>query len=155
MKKNNRKKVLKNRKAFFMYTIIERVEAGIVLVGTEIKSIREGKVSFKDSYARFHGLELFLEGLYIAPYKHGTYSNHEPERQRKLLLHKKELKRLRGKVEERGCTIVPLFIYITKNLAKVEIGLVKGKRLFDRREEIKKRDLQREMQRDFKERYKR
>ncbi|MBN1232657.1 MAG: SsrA-binding protein SmpB [Candidatus Coatesbacteria bacterium] len=151
MKNDKIKPIMRNRKAFSLYTIIEHFEAGIVLVGTEVKSIRDSKIAFKDSYARFYDNELFLEGFYIAPYEQGNFFNHTPERKRKLLLTKKELKRLKNKVEEKGFTIVPLSIYLKAGLVKVEIGLAQGKKLYDKREDIKKRDQQREMQRDLKE----
>ena len=139
-----------NRKAFHDYHILEKFEAGIVLKGTEVKSAREGKVNLKDSYATFKDGELFIFSLHISPYHHGTAFNHEPLRTRKLLLHRKEIDKLIGKIKERGLTIVPLKVYLRKGYIKLEIALVKGKKLYDRRDDISKRDLDREMQREMK-----
>jgi len=129
------------------YEVLERWEAGLVLVGTEVKSLREGRVQLKDSYCRFRGQELFLIGVHISQYSHGTHGNHDPERPRKLLLHKRELLRLRSKSEERGLAIVPAKLYFFKGKAKLEVALAKGKKLHDRRETIRRREQNREMER--------
>ena len=135
------------------YEVLERYEAGLELVGTEVKSLRDGRANIKDSYCRFKEHELFVVGLYIAPYSHGTHSNHDPERPRKLLLHKRELIRLKNKMIEKGLAIVPSRLYFKEGKAKLEIALTKGKKLYDRREEIKRKDQDREMERAMK-RYK-
>jgi SsrA-binding protein len=141
----------KNRSAYFEYYIDDKFIAGIMLTGTEVKSLRAGKASFNDSYCLIHDNELWLKSLHIAEYSHGTVNNHDPVRDRKLLLNKKEIKKLQAKMKEKGYTIVPLRIFFNeKNLAKVEIGLAKGKKLFDKRETIKQRDTEREMKRYIK-----
>ncbi|MDZ7262653.1 MAG: SsrA-binding protein SmpB [candidate division KSB1 bacterium] len=140
-----------NRKARHDYEILETMEAGIVLQGTEVKSLRAGKANLKDSYAGIKNGEVFLYGAHISPYDHGNIFNHEPTRTRKLLLNKKEIRRLIGKVEERGMTLVPLKMYFKRGRAKVELGLARGKRLYDRRRDIAKRDAEREMKRALKE----
>jgi len=140
-----------NKKAYSDYEIIEKIEAGISLLGTEVKSLREGKINLKDSYCKFKNGELYLLNAHISPYKHSKYDNHDPERPRKLLLHKRELKRLLGKVSERGFTIVPLKVYFNnKGIAKIEIALAKGRRLYDKREKIAQRDLERRLRREEK-----
>ena len=143
---------IKNRSAYFEYQIETKYTAGIVLTGTEIKSLREGKASFNDAYCYFSSKgELFIKSLHIAEYSHGSYTNHAPLRERKLLLHRKELQKLQARIKERGFTIIPLRIFINdKGLAKIEIGLAKGKKLYDKRESIKKRDVEREMNRYLK-----
>ncbi len=139
--------VLENRRARHEYEILETFEAGIALKGTEVKSVRQGKVDFTGSYARFDGGELWLEELYIAPYEKGSYSNHDPRRRRKLLLHKHELAKLRGKVEQKGLTLVPLKIYFNeRGYAKVLLGLARGKKHYQQKEEDKKRVVEREME---------
>ena len=139
---------LNNRKALHDYFIENRYNAGMVLTGTEIKSLRTGKVSFNDSYCYFHQNELFVKSLHIAPYKYGTDANHDPMQDRKLLLTKRELRKLQAKLKDKGLTIVPLRVFINeKNLVKVEIGLAKGKKLHDKRETIKQRDAEREIKR--------
>ncbi len=139
---------IRNRSAFHEYYIEDTYIAGMVLVGTEVKSLREGKASFNDSYCYFHNGELFLKSLHISEYAFGTTQKHEPLQERKLLLTKKELKKLEGKTTEKGYTIVPLRIFFTdKNIAKVEIGIGKGKKLHDKRETIKQRDTDREIKR--------
>lgn len=139
---------IKNRKAFFEFFISDKFIAGIVLTGTEIKSIREGKVSLDEAYCSFKGEELFVVNMTIAEYKFGTYNNHEPKRDRKLLLNRKELKKLANKVKEKGFTIIPIILFVNeKGLAKLEIGLAKGKKLFDKRESIKTKDNKRDMER--------
>ena len=136
--------VATNRKAHFQYEILERAEAGLALVGTEVKSIRDGGLSFSDSYVDFRGGELFLVGCRIAPYSHGNLLNHAPDRDRKLLLHKREILKLGGKVTERGLTLVPLRAYMKNGRVKMEIGLARGKQAHDKRESIKKKDQERE-----------
>jgi len=139
---------IKNKKAFFEYFISDKFVAGIVLTGTEIKSIREGKVSLEEAYCAFKEDELFVINMHIAEYKFGTYNNHEPKRDRKLLLNKKELKKLTNKVKEKGFTIIPILLFVNeKGLAKLEIGLAKGKKLYDKRESIKTKDNKRDMER--------
>lgn len=141
----------KNRQAFFHYNIETKFVAGIVLLGTEVKSIRAGKVSFNDSFCLFEKGELWLRGLYIGEYGLGTSNNHLPVHDRKLLLTKRELKRLQAATKEKGLTIIPLFIFMNeKSLVKVEIGLAKGKKLHDKRETIKKRDTDKEIKRFLK-----
>lgn len=133
-----------NRKAKFNYFIKDEIECGIVLIGTEIKSIRKGSVSLDDSYARIKNGEVFLTNTYIAKYEEGNIFNHEERRERKLLLHKNEINKLSKLIELEGVTLVPLKIYFKKNKAKVLLGVCKGKKLYDKREVIKKRDLGRE-----------
>ena len=139
--------VAQNRKAFHDYTIEETLEAGIVLVGTEVKSLREGKVNLKDSYVIIKGTEVFLLNCHISPYSHGNIMNHEPLRTRKLLVHKKEILKLQGKAAIKGYSLIPLKIYFKGSHAKVEIGLAKGKRQYEKRESIKKKEADREIQR--------
>lgn len=142
---------MNNKQAYFNYLIEDKYQAGIVLLGTEVKSIREGKVSFQDSYCLFHDGELWLRGLYIAEYKMGTVNNHIAVHDRKLLLTKRELKKLQAAMKEKGYTIVPLSVFFNdKNLVKIEIGLGKGKKTHDKRETIKARDTQREIKRYLK-----
>ena len=135
-----------NRKAFFNYEILERAEAGVSLVGTEVKSIREGGLNFRDSYVEFRGGELFLIGLLVGPYSHGNLQNHPEDRVRKLLLHKREILKLGGKAAERGLTIVPLRAYFKNGRVKLEIGLARGKKSHDKRETIKRKDIERDTQ---------
>lgn len=142
--------LISNRKAYFEYSILQKYTAGIVLTGTEIKSIREGKASFNDSYCLFIRGELFLRNLHIAEYKLGSIYNHNPTRERKLLLRKAELRKLESKMKESGHTIVPLKLFISSGgFAKVEIGLAKGKKLHDKRETIKERETTREIKRRY------
>jgi SsrA-binding protein len=142
------KQEFKNRSAFHEYFIDSRYEAGMVLLGTEIKSMREGKISFNDSYCLIDKGEVWLKSFHIAEYSHGTVNNHDPLRDRKLLLHKREINKIEGKLKEKGYTLVPLRIFFSeKNLAKIEIGLAKGKKLHDKRESIKQKDVEREMKR--------
>jgi SsrA-binding protein len=141
-----------NRKAFFNYEILERAEAGVSLVGTEVKSIREGGLNFRDSYVEFRGGELFLVGCRIGPYSHGNLQNHAEDRVRKLLLHKREILKLGGKATEKGLTIVPLKAYFKKGRVKLEIGLARGKRAYDKREAIKRKDIERETRQAIRER---
>jgi len=145
------KNITVNKKAFHDYEIIEKYDAGIALMGSEVKSIREGRVSFKDSYVEIRSQEAFLVSAHIAAYPNASYNNHEPERSRKLLLHRRELKKLDRKVRTRGVTIVPLRMYLTpKGLVKIEIALARGKRLYDKKQKIKEKDLQRDMDREMK-----
>jgi SsrA-binding protein len=134
-----------NRRARHEYEILETVEAGLVLRGTEVKSLRDGGVNFKDSYAMIRNGEGWLVGCHINPYSHGTDANHEPDRDRKLLLHRKEIGRLTGKVAERGLTLIPLRLYFKHGRAKVELGLGRGKKLHDKRATLRERDQRREM----------
>jgi len=139
--------VLENRKARHDYEILDTLEAGIALKGTEVKSLRAGKVDFTGSYARFSGDELWLEELYIAPYKQGSYNNHDPRRPRKLLLHRHELNKLRGRVEQKGLTLVPLKIYFNeRGYAKVLLALARGKRDYQKKLDDKRRAMEREME---------
>jgi SsrA-binding protein len=139
---------IKNRKASFEYQFIDKYLAGIQLQGSEIKSIREGKVSLQEAYCTFVENELYVKNMNISPYEQATHTNHDPKRDRKLLLTKKELTKLEKKYEEKGLTIVPIRLFINgKGLAKLEIALSKGKKLYDKREDIKKKDMARDMQR--------
>lgn len=141
---------IRNRSAFYQFHIDDKYVAGLVLTGTEVKSLREGKASFNDSYCYFHKGELWIKSLHISEYGHGSYLNHDPLRERKLLLNKKELRKLETKLKEQGYTIVPLSIFFNeKGLAKIEIGLGKGKKLHDKRESIKARDSEREIKRKY------
>lgn len=144
------KVVTNNRKARHDYFIEDTVEAGIVLTGTEIKSIRAGRMNIQDSFAIVRGGEVWLVGAHISPYSHGNRENHDPTRERKLLLHRREINRLTGKVQERGYTLVPLRVYLRDGRAKVELGLARGKKLYDKRDSIAKRDSDREMRRAVK-----
>jgi SsrA-binding protein len=139
---------IKNRQASFQYELLDKYIAGIVLTGTEIKSIREGKVNLQDGYAYFKNGELFLKGVNISPYAQGTHYNHEPTRERKLLLKRSELKKLEARSEEKGLTLVPTRLFINdRGLAKMEIALGRGKKLHDKRESIRERDVRRELDR--------
>jgi SsrA-binding protein len=144
--------VAKNSKAYHDYFVEDTIEAGIVLVGTEVKSLRAGKANLTDSYVLIKDGEIFLFNCHIAPYTHGNRLNHEPTRTRKLLLKRKEIERLRGKLITKGYTLIPLKIYFKGSYAKVEIGLCKGKAQYEKRETIKKREADREMQKAIKER---
>ncbi len=150
-KERAEKVVATNRKAFHDYHIEERLEAGIVLKGTEVKSLREGQVNLRDSYASVDRGELVLHHCHISPYSHGNIMNHDPVRPRKLLLHRKEINKLLGKSQQKGLTLVPLRIYFSpRGLAKVELALAKGKKQYDRREAIKAREVGREVERAIK-----
>jgi SsrA-binding protein len=139
---------IKNRKAGYEYFLVEKYVAGIQLMGTEIKSIREGKASLTEAYCQFKGEELFVTNMHITEYQYGTHYNHDPKRDRKLLLNKKELKKLAIKTKERGFTIIPTLLFINeKGLAKLEIAVAKGKKLYDKRESLKTKDTRREMDR--------
>ena len=146
------KTITVNRKAYHDYHIEESVEAGLVLTGTEIKSIRAGRVNLRDAYARSENGELWLVGAHIAQYPGGNRYNHEPKRPRKLLLHRKQIAELSGAVMRKGLTIVPLKLYLKNGIAKVELGLVRGKKVYDKREVLALRDAQRQMQRAFSQR---
>ena len=138
---------IKNKKAYFDYTILDSIEAGISLVGTEIKSVRKGSVDLKDSFITIKNNEAFLLNVYIAKYEEGNIFNHDERRTRKLLLHKKEIKKLKEKINIEGLTLIPLKLYFKKNYVKVLIGICKGKKLYDKRASIKERDLKRETKR--------
>lgn len=142
---------IKNKKAFYEYYLVEKFVAGIQLTGTEIKSVREGKVSLAESYCTFRGDELFVINMHIAEYSLGTHYNHEPKRDRKLLMTRRELRKLSTKVKEKGFTIIPVIMFINeKGLAKLEIAVAKGKKLYDKRESLKSNDAKREMDRRMK-----
>ena len=141
-----------NRKARVNYTVEERLDCGIELQGTEVKSLRDGKFSFSDSYAIVKNLELWLIQLHISPYEHGNIFNHEPDRNRKLLAHKQEIKRLSRKVDEKGLTLVPMKIYLKNSRIKVELGICRGKNVQDKRNTIKDRDEKRSVEREFRQR---
>jgi len=145
--------VASNRQASFRYNLLERFECGIVLAGTEVKSLREGKAQIKDAYASIRDNEVWLYGLYIPPYGPAARDNHDPDRPRKLLLHRREIERLAIRTNERGLTLVPTRLYFagTRSRAKVEIALAKGKDLYDKRQSIKSRDVAREIQRELRE----
>ena len=141
---------LSNRKAYYEYSFESTYTAGIVLQGTEIKSLREGKASFNDSYCIFHKGELFVKSLHISEYAFGTYTNHEPMQERKLLLTKRELRKLESKIKEKGYSIIPLKIFISeKGFAKIEIGLGRGKKIYDKRNSIKERENDRDIKRKY------
>lgn len=150
MEKNNFKLAANNKKAYFDYFIEDKWEAGIALYGTEVKSIRMGKVSIKESYIKIEQDEVFIYNMHISPYEKGNIFNRDPIRVRKLLLHRSEINKLSGKIAEKGYTLVPLQVYIKDGLVKVEIGLAKGKKLYDKRDSIAKKDVRRENERDFK-----
>ena len=141
--------ITKNKKAFHDFNILQRVEAGIALLGTEVKSVKSGNINLKDGYCFVRDGEVFLRNVHIGTYRYANRLNHEPMRERKLLLHREEIRKLHAKIRERGFTLVPLLVYQKKGRIKVEIGLVQGKKLFDKKEDIKKRDISR----DLKERY--
>lgn len=141
--------VVNNRKAGFEFHILSTYEAGIQLTGTEIKSIRQNQVNLADAYCVFKDDGLYVKGMHIAEYKQGTYNNHETKRDRKLLLNKNELKKLKGKVKEKGFSIIPTRLYISdRGYAKLEIALAKGKKMFDKRHDLKEKDIRREMERE-------
>ncbi len=150
MKDEGKKIVCTNKKAYFNYNIEETYEAGLVLKGTEVKSLRLGRVSLGDSYAEVKNNEIFLVNCHISPYPFATHEQHDPLRPKKLLLHKREIKRLIGKLKERGLTLIPLRIYFVQGKAKVELGLGRGKKKIDKREQIKKRDEERTILRHYK-----
>ena len=139
---------IRNRSAYYEYQIDDKYDAGVVLTGTEVKALRSGKASFNDAYCLFHGDELYVRSLHISEYERGTYNNHDPLRERKLLLNKKELRKIQGKIKEKGFTIIPLRIFFAESgKAKMQIGLARGKKLHDKRESIKQREADRELRR--------
>ena len=139
--------VTKNRKAWHEYTISEEIEAGMVLVGTEVKSLRGGRANLKDAYGKIERGELFLHQMHISPYPFAHYDNHEPLRPRKLLMHKSEIRRLETKIREKGFSVIPLKVYFKHGKAKITLGLARGKRKYDKRQAIKAREMKREMER--------
>lgn len=148
MPKEDVKNITTNKKAFHDYFILDKIEAGIELKGTEVKSVRAGQVNLKDSYAKIINQEVYLFKCHIAPYDFGGYDNHDPERDRRLLLHRNEIRRLQRSIENKGQTLIPLRVFMTEEgKVKVEIGLAKGKRQYDKREAIADKDARREMQR--------
>ena len=149
--KKDRKEIQRNRKAFFNYEMIEELECGIELVGTEVKSVREGKCSFSDSYVIVKNGELMLVGFLIQPYSHGNIFNHKTDRTRRLLAHKEEIRKFERKVNEKGLTIVPISIYLKKNKVKMEIALARGKNVRDKKDAIRERDLNRDARRQLRE----
>lgn len=150
MSKTNGKLIANNKKAYHDYFILETYEAGISLHGTEVKSLRTGKCSIKEAFIRIDRGEVFVYGMHISPYEKGNIFNKDPLRDRKLLLHKSEILKISGKMKEDGITVVPLKVYFKGSLVKVEIGLAKGKKLYDKRQDIAKKDQKREAQREFK-----
>ena len=153
MAKEKQRAVITNRKAFHEYEILEKIEAGIALHGTEVKSLRAGRANFKDSYARIIDGEIFVVNMHISPYDHGSMWNHEPLRERKLLLQKREISRLIGKVEEKGLTLVPLRLYFKGGWVKLELAVARGKKVYDKRKDIAKKDSDRDTQRELKDRF--
>jgi SsrA-binding protein len=154
VKQTGTKLIAQNKKAFHDYHVEETLEAGLVLTGTEVKSLRLGKVNLRDSYAQVKGREVFLVGLHISPYEQGNIFNHDPLRERKLLLHSREIDRLGGKVQQAGYSLVPTKMYFKDGRAKVEIGIARGKKLYDKRQDMAKRDAQREVERSLRDREK-
>lgn len=148
--KSSFKLIANNKKAYHEYFIEDKYEAGIALFGTEIKSLRMGKCSIKESYIQIQNNEVYIIGMHISPYEKGNIFNKDPLRTRKLLLHRGEIKKLIGRIAEQGYTIVPLQVYLKGSLVKVEIGVAKGKKLYDKRQDIAKKDARREAERDFK-----
>jgi SsrA-binding protein len=146
MQENNRKEIAKNPKAFHEYFIDAKMECGIELVGTEVKSVREGKVNMKDSYAAIKNGELFVYNLHISPFEKGNIFNKDPLRTRKLLVHKQEILKLIGKIQQKGVTLVPTCMYWDKNHIKLELGIARGKKLYDKRQDIAKKDAERRLQ---------
>lgn len=150
MAKSNGKMIANNKKAYHDYFILDNYETGISLAGTEVKSLRMGKCSIKEAFVRIENGEVYIYGMHISPYEKGNIFNKDPLRSRKLLLHRAEINKLLGKTKEKGIAIVPLKVYFKGSLVKVEIGLAKGKKLYDKRQDIAKKDQQREASRDFK-----
>jgi SsrA-binding protein len=147
MPERNEKDVAVNRRAYHDYFIDEKYEAGVMLTGTEVKSVRNGRTNLRDGFVRIDNGEAWLENVHISPYAEGNLMNHEPMRARKLLLHRKEISSLIGKVKQKGYTLIPLRVYFTRNHAKVEVGLARGKRQYDKRQAIAEREAKREMER--------
>lgn len=143
-KSTGEKAVATNKKAFHEYFILEKLEAGISLQGTEVKAIREGRLNLKDSYAMIQGGEAFLFNCHISPYSHGNRENHDPTRSRKLLLHEREIRKLIGKTQEKGLTLVPLRVYLKRGLIKVELGVARGKKFYDKRETERRKEADQE-----------
>ncbi len=150
MSKDNYKLVANNKKAYHDYFIEDKYEAGITLAGTEVKSLRMGKCSIKESFIKIEKGEVFIYGMHISPYEKGNLFNKDPLRTRKLLLHRRQIQKLTGQIAEKGYTLVPLKVYFTGSLAKVEIGLAKGKKLYDKRHDIAQKDQRREAEKEFK-----
>jgi SsrA-binding protein len=150
MAKENKKIIANNKKAFYDYFIEDKYEAGIELVGTEVKSLRMGKCSIKESFVRIQKGEVFIYGMHISPYEKGNIFNKDPLRPRKLLLHRYEIRKIEGQIAQKGYTLVPLNVYLKGSLMKVEIGLAKGKKQYDKRQEIAKKDQRREAEKQFK-----
>lgn len=150
MAKTNGKLIANNKKAYHDYFIEEKIECGIALHGTEVKSLRMGKCSIKEAFIRIENGEVFAYGMHISPYEKGNIFNKDPLRVKKLLLHKQEINKLLGKIKEKGYTLVPLQVYFSRGKAKVEIGLARGKKLYDKRDDIAKKDQRRETEREFK-----
>ena len=150
MDKSGTKTIAQNRKAYHDYFVEDRYEAGIELFGTEVKSIRMGKCSVKESFVRIVNDEVMIYGMHISPYEKGNIFNKDPLRERKLLMHRYEINKLKGKIQEKGYTLVPLQVYFKGSLVKVEIGLARGKKLYDKRADIAKKDQRRELEKDFK-----
>ena len=150
MTKESLKLIANNKKAYHDFFILDTYEAGIALHGTEVKSLRMGKCSIKESFIRIENGEVFIYGMHISPYEKGNIFNKDPLRVKKLLLHKAEINKLLGKIKEKGMSVVPLKVYLKGSLVKVEIGLAKGKKLYDKRDDIAKKDQKREAERDFK-----
>ena len=150
MAKDSIQVLQKNKKAYFNYEVVEDFESGIALQGTEVKSIRMNRFSFGDSYVKITAKGLALVGLHISTYSHGSIHNHEPERDRNLLLHRQEIKRIKRKVDEKGMTLVPTLVYLKGNLVKVRISLCRGKQAHDKRNAIRDRDMQRDLRREMK-----
>jgi SsrA-binding protein len=153
MKKTGTKLIASNKKARHAYFIEDTIEAGIVLTGTEVKSIRQGKVNIKESYASIENGEVFITGMHISPYEQGNIYNVDPVRKRKLLLHRREIRKLIGETQQKGFTLVPLSIYLKDGLVKVEIALAKGKKLYDKRQTMAKKDAERRIQQHSSEKY--
>lgn len=149
-KKNGTKLIANNKKAYHDYFILETYEAGIALHGTEVKSLRMGKCSIKEAFIRVENEEVYVYGMHISPYEKGNIFNRDPLRPRKLLMHRTEIRKLQGKIAEKGYTLVPLQVYFKNSLVKVEIGLARGKKLYDKRQDIAKKDQRREAEREFK-----
>ena len=149
-KKESRKSIANNKKAFHDYFVDDKYEAGIELFGTEVKSIRAGQVNLKDSWCDIKNGEIFVNGMHISPYEKGNIFNKDPLRVRKLLLHKRQISKLTGQIAEKGYTLVPLKVYFRGSLAKIEIGLARGKKLYDKRQDIAKKDQRREAEKEFK-----
>lgn len=150
MAKTNGKMIANNKKAYHDYFILENYEAGIALHGTEVKSLRMGKCSIKEAFIRVENGEVYIYGMHISPYEKGNIFNKDPLRERKLLMHRYEINKLKGKIQEKGYTLVPLQVYFKGSLVKVEIGLARGKKLYDKRADIAKKDQRRELEKDFK-----